>query len=100
MMNTIEAEQPPIAWLYQHGETGRQRIVMPDQVFTNADGQWLLVSPLYIAAADYRQALRQALDAMRRSDPVWCDLMDVPPVTDAEWDRCLATLENIVDGNG
>jgi hypothetical protein len=37
----------PVAWLYQHVETGRTRIVMPDQVFTNAPGQWLMVGPLY-----------------------------------------------------
>lgn len=37
----------PVAWLYQHGETGRTRIVMPDQVFTNGPNQWLLVGPLY-----------------------------------------------------
>jgi hypothetical protein len=37
----------PVAWLYQHGETGRTRIVMPDQVFTNGPNQWLMVGPLY-----------------------------------------------------
>jgi hypothetical protein len=39
----------PVAWLYQHGETGRTRIVMPDQVFTNGPNQWLMVGPLYAA---------------------------------------------------
>ena len=38
----------PVAWLYQHGETGRNRIVMPDQVFTNGPNQWLMVGPLYL----------------------------------------------------
>jgi hypothetical protein len=37
----------PVCWLYQHGETGRTRIVMPDQVFTNGPNQWLMVGPLY-----------------------------------------------------
>jgi hypothetical protein len=41
------AAAEPVCWLYQHGETGRTRIVMPDQVFTNAPGQWLRVGPLY-----------------------------------------------------
>ncbi len=44
-VSALSAE--PVAWLYQHGMTGRTRIVMPDQVFTNAPGQWLMVGPLY-----------------------------------------------------
>jgi hypothetical protein len=54
----------PVAWLYQHGETGRTRIVMPDQVFTNGPGQWLLVSPLYATPPDHRKAMRLALEAL------------------------------------
>lgn len=40
----------PIAHLWQHGETGRTRIVMPDQIFT-ADANWLLVGPMYLHPA-------------------------------------------------
>lgn len=43
-------------------------------------------------------ALRAAADAMRRSDPVWCELHDVPQVSDAEWDDALAKVEDAVDG--
>jgi len=52
----------PVAWLYQHGETGRTRIVLPDHVLTNGPGQWLLVSPLYAAPPDHSEAMRLALD--------------------------------------
>ena len=40
----------PVAHLWQHGETGRTRIVMPDQIFT-ADANWLLVGPMYLHPA-------------------------------------------------
>lgn len=36
----------PVAHLWQHGETGRTRIVMPDQIVT-ADANWSVVGPLY-----------------------------------------------------
>lgn len=38
----------PVAHLWQHSETGRTRVVMPDQVVT-ADAPWLVVGPLYLA---------------------------------------------------
>ena len=42
--------QEPVAWLWQHSETGRTRIVMPDSVIT-ADANWIVVGPLYLGAA-------------------------------------------------
>ena len=39
----------PWAYLWQHSETGRTRIVMPGQVIT-ADANWVVVGPLYLAA--------------------------------------------------
>ncbi len=42
--------QEPVAWLWQHNETGRTRIVMPDSVIT-ADANWIVVGPLYLGAA-------------------------------------------------
>jgi len=41
-----EQEQWPVAYLWQHSETGRTRVVMPDQVVT-ADENWLFVGSLY-----------------------------------------------------
>jgi hypothetical protein len=40
-------EQEPVAHLWQHSETGRTRVVMPDQVVT-ADGDWRVVGPLHL----------------------------------------------------
>jgi hypothetical protein len=42
-----EQEQEPVAYLWQHSETGRTRVVMPDQVVT-ADATWVVVGPLYL----------------------------------------------------
>lgn len=41
------ATQEPVAHLWQHSETGRTRIVMPDQIIT-ADANWFVVGPLYL----------------------------------------------------
>jgi hypothetical protein len=43
-------KQAPVAWLWQHSETGRTRIVMPDQIVTT-DATWFVVGPLYLGAA-------------------------------------------------
>ena len=40
----------PVAYLWQHCETGRTRVVMPDMVVT-ADANWIVLGPLYLAAA-------------------------------------------------
>lgn len=37
----------PVAHLWQHCETGRTRVVMPDAV-VDASASWLLVGPLYL----------------------------------------------------
>lgn len=47
----------PVAHLWQHSETGRTRVVMPDQIIT-ADATWLVVGPLY--AHPQRQPLSDA----------------------------------------
>ena len=50
-MKSEQAEwQEPVAHLWQHSETGRTRIVMPDQIVT-ADADWFVVGPLYLGAA-------------------------------------------------
>jgi hypothetical protein len=52
--------QEPVAWMWQHSETGRTRIVMPDSVIT-ADANWIVVGPLYLGAAPpQRQPLTDA----------------------------------------
>jgi hypothetical protein len=49
LRTAIEAaeKQEPVAHLWQHSETGRTRIVMPDQIIT-ADANWLVVGPLHL----------------------------------------------------
>lgn len=42
-----QPEQEPVAHLWQHSETGRTRIVLPDQIVT-ADATWHVVGPLYL----------------------------------------------------
>lgn len=44
------AGQEPVAHLWQHGETGRTRIVLPDMI-VDADASWQVVGPLYLGAA-------------------------------------------------
>lgn len=39
----------PVAHLWQHLETGRTRVVMPNQIITT-DANWVVVGPLYLAA--------------------------------------------------
>lgn len=51
-----EPTDEPVAWLWQHSETGRTRVVMPDQV-VDTDARWLLVGPLYLAAPPQRKPL-------------------------------------------
>lgn len=46
----VVPQSEPVAYLWQHGETGRTRVVMPDTVIT-ADANWIVVGPLYLAAA-------------------------------------------------
>lgn len=51
-LSAAPAAQPePVAYLWQHSETGRTRVVMPDQV-TTADASWIVVGPLYLGIKD------------------------------------------------
>ena len=45
----------PVAYLWQHCETGRTRIVMPDDVIT-ADATWFVVGPLYLHPAPKQES--------------------------------------------
>ena len=44
------AGSEPVAHLWQHCETGRTRIVMPDMI-VDADASWQVVGPLYLGAS-------------------------------------------------
>ena len=48
MARTEKGPEPePVAYLWQHGETGRTRVIEKDQVWT-ASNQWNRVGPLYL----------------------------------------------------
>jgi hypothetical protein len=38
-----------------------------------------------------------AADAMRRIDPIYCAVMGVEQIGEAEWDKTLALVENALD---
>lgn len=42
-------------------------------------------------------ALRACVDVLRRADPVWCEVMFVEQVTDAEWDAALARVDDALE---
>ena len=57
-----QPEQEPVAYLWQHCETGRTRIVMPDDVIT-VDATWFVVGPLFTHPThDDTALLRQCLE--------------------------------------
>jgi hypothetical protein len=63
-----EAEkQEPVAHLWQHSETGRTRIVMPDQIITT-DATWFVVGPLHLGTPPAAQ--RQHVTD---GSPCWCN---------------------------
>ena len=43
------AGSEPVAHLWQHGETGRTRVLMPDTI-VDADASWRLVGPLFLGS--------------------------------------------------
>jgi hypothetical protein len=42
-----QPEQEPVAHLWQHGETGRTRVIFPDSI-TDCDASWFCVGPLVL----------------------------------------------------
>lgn len=41
--------------------------------------------------------LAVAADAMRRADPIYCAVMGLEQVTEAQWDDALAKVEDALD---
>ena len=46
---TASAGSEPVAHLWQHGETGRTRVVLPEMI-VDADASWRLVGPLFLGS--------------------------------------------------
>lgn len=42
-----------VAYLWQHGETGRTKIVMQDQIVTD-DNNWFVVGPLFLQTKQHK----------------------------------------------
>lgn len=53
----------PVAYLWQHGETGRTRIVMPDQIIT-ANANWSVVGPLYLSPPQRQPLTDEQIEAL------------------------------------
>lgn len=53
----------PVAYLWQHCETGRTRIVMPDDVIT-ADATWFVVGPLFTHPAKQVPMTEDEIEAL------------------------------------
>ena len=47
-----EHQREPVAYLWQHSETARTKIVYRDEIWTNSAG-WLLVGPLCLCQPKY-----------------------------------------------
>ena len=53
--------QEPVAWLWQHRETGRTRVLMPDErTATDVAAAWDVVGPLYLAPPQSRPVVDPA----------------------------------------
>lgn len=49
-MGNLQDSNEPVAWLWQHRETGRTRVLMPDErTATDVAAAWDVVGPLYLA---------------------------------------------------
>jgi len=57
----------PVAYLWQHSETGRTRVVMTDQI-VSTDDRWFLVGPLHLDPAPDDTALPRLLRIMGTFD--------------------------------
>lgn len=64
-----QAEQKPVATLWQHGETGRTRITMPGDI-TDCDARWFKVSDLYTSPPPRKPWVGLTADEVWQSDEV------------------------------
>ena len=46
----MQAGGEPVAYLWQHSETGRTRVVMPDMI-VDTDASWYAIGPMYLGKA-------------------------------------------------
>jgi hypothetical protein len=58
--------QEPVAYLWQHSETGRTRIIEKDQVWT-ASNPWKRVGPLYLHPPQRKPLTDELIDVLARA---------------------------------
>ena len=93
-----QPQQEPVATLWQHGETGRTRITMPDDI-TDCDARWFKAADLYTSPPtsnqckfplcqneDYQQALAEQIkQELYTGEPA-----QRKPLTDEEMEKIAA----------
>ncbi len=85
-----QAEPVPVAWLWQHRETGRTRVLMPDErTATDVAAAWDVVGPLYLALPQ-RKPEPVALDWLHK----WANQDDGEPET--QWHEGYEAARRVV----
>ena len=64
-----QPEQEPVAYLWQHSETGRTRVLEKDQVWT-ASNPWKRVGPLYLHSPQRQPLTGEQLRDVLRECPM------------------------------
>lgn len=69
-----EPEPEPVAYLWQHGETGRTRIIEKDQVWTSSN-QWNRVGPLYLHPPQRKPLTEEQIEYLAPVSFTWRDMV-------------------------
>jgi len=69
-------EQKPVATLWQHGETGRTRITMPDDI-TDCDARWFKAADLYTTPPHRKPLSMQERTSIVRANKSFHDKNDI-----------------------
>ena len=67
-MGNSQDSNEPVAWLWQHRETGRTRVLMPDErTATDVAAAWDVVGPLYLAPPQRKPLTDEEIDELSRT---------------------------------
>lgn len=79
-----EPDIDPVAWLWQHRETGRTRVLMPDErTVTDVAAAWDVVGPLYLAPPQRKPLTEEEIEKAYRE--IWRDLPSDFDHTSSGW---------------
>ena len=72
-MGNSQDSNEPVAWLWQHRETGRTRVLMPDErTAIDVAAAWDVVGPLYLAPPQRKPLSDDEIaQAMYRADAIF-----------------------------